>query len=89
MFKKILFVLLISNVIIPIFPPNIYDAKPADDNLPIYQMEDPYSFDDEEEEFYFDQDNLVQCWGCSNWAQFIFYDEGDIYGLCAKCYLGG
>ena len=86
MLKKILLSLLISNIVISTCPP--LPINPNSGDLPTFEMEDPFEFDDGEE-FYFDQDNLVECCGCSNWAMFIFYDECDIYGLCAKCYLGG
>ncbi len=87
MFKKTLLSLLISNVIISTCPP--LPVNPNSGDLPIFEMEDPYTFEDSEEEFYFDEGNLVECCACTNWAMFIFYEEGEIYGLCAKCYLGG
>lgn len=90
MFKKILFSLLISNVVISNVPTGTIDPRSVDERLPIFEMEDSFQFDggDCEEEFYFDEGNLVECCACTNWAMFIFYEEGDIYGLCAKCYLG-
>ncbi len=44
-------------------------------------------FDDEDNiEFIFCDDNIVQCSFCDNLASFLMVDENELWGMCQECY---
>ena len=76
MFKKILLLILISS--------SIFIANTNDEKFLLDEFDDLEFCDDE---FNMDDCNLVECMHCGQFAAFIFLMDGDLSGICAKCFL--